>query len=122
MGDAKPLERTKNMPSIDMLKPQGLNRFIAKMHENAEYKTASGLVIPNAECTQDVPTTGDVVALSPVFGEDDKGRLIYPDVKIGQCVKVSRNGWTPFTVEGVWYALGDARNIIGAYDPDRFCQ
>jgi len=105
------------MPSIDILKPQGINRFIAKVHQNQEYTTASGLVVANTEATQTIPTTGEVIATTKVFGYDDKGNHIFPDIKPGMCVKVTMNGWSSFWVDGELFAIGDARCVIAAYDP-----
>ena len=111
------MQRQRNMPSIEILKPQGENRFIARVHENAEYKTAGGLIVANTDATQDYPTTGDVLFTTKKFDGD-----LFPDVKVGMCVKVTMHGWSPFKVDGVMYAIGDARNVIAAYDPNQICQ
>lgn len=117
MSDALPLQRLKNMPGINVLRVQGENRYIARVHENTEYKTATGLVIPNGESTQNIPTTGDVLVITKHFDGDK-----FPDVRPGMCVKVTMNGWSPFKVDGVLYAVGDARSVIAAYDPNEICQ
>lgn len=117
MSEAMPLKRMRNMPSVDILKPQGENRYIAKVHPNEEYTTASGLIVANTEKLQNVPTTGDVLAVTKHFDHDK-----FPDVKPGMCVKVTINGWSPFWVDGQPYAIGDARSVIAAYDPNEICQ
>lgn len=117
MSDALPQKRLVNMPGINMLRVQGENRYIAKVHENTEYKTSSGLVIANTDTTQNIPTTGDVIMVTPLFDHDK-----WPDIQAGMCVKVTMNGWSPFKVDGELYAIGDARSVIAAYDPNDICQ
>ncbi len=112
MSEAVPLKRERNMPKAEILRPQGDSRYLARVHPNVEYKTASGLVVANTEQTQDVPTTGDVISLSPLF---DHAK--YPDVKPGMCIKVVRNGWSTFQVDGEWYAVGTAAQVLACYDP-----
>ena len=115
MSDAVLEKREKYTPPIEALKPQGENRYLAKVHQNVETKTSTGIFIPGQ--AQDYPTTGDVISLSPCFDKEK-----FPDVKPGMCVKVTMNGWSRFVLDGEVYAIGDARNTLAAYDPDEFCQ
>ena len=115
MSDALLVERKKYTPPVEALKPQGENRFIARVHRNEETKTESGLYIPTQ--AQDYPTTGDVLGLSPKFDS-----TLFPDVRTGMCVKVTMNGWSRFDLDGETYAIGSAQNVIAAYDPADFCQ
>lgn len=115
MSEAKPAVRGRNMPPWEIMKPQGKNRYMVRIHPNTEVKTASGLVI--AETTQDIATTGDIVALSPHFETD-----LYPDMKVGMCVKVGYNGWRAFKVDGEYFAVGDAASVLTVYDPEQVCQ
>lgn len=110
MSDAKPAVRTRNLPPWGILKAQGKNRYLARVHPNEEVRTASGLIV--AETMQDAPTTGDIVAVSPYFEKD-----LYPDTQVGMCVKVGINGWRTFWVDGEQFALGDASSILAVYDP-----
>lgn len=113
MSEVTPLERKAYMPTIGMLKPQGHSRYIARVHPNEEYKTASGLVIANTEQQQDVPTTGEILSISPFFDDHN-----YPDIKPGMCVKVTRNGWSTFILDGIMYAVGTAAQVLAVYDPN----
>lgn len=113
MSEVAPLERKAYMPTIGILKPQGDSRYIARVHPNEEYKTASGLVISNTEQAQDLPTTGEVLSVSPLFDAEK-----FPGVKPGMCVKVTRNGWSTFSVDGVLYAVGTAAQVLAVYDPN----
>lgn len=117
MSEAAPMHRRRNMPSIETLRPQGENRYVARVHMNEEYVSKGGLVIANTEKLQNIPTTGDVLATTKHFDHDK-----FPDVKPGLCVKVTINGWSTFWVDGVQYAIGDARSVIAAYDPAEICQ
>lgn len=102
------------MPTIDILIPQGDSRYIARVHPNEEVQTKSGLVIPNTEQSQDIPTTGEVLKLSPLFDGEK-----FPDIKPGMCVKVVRNGWSTFWVDGELFAVGTAAQVLACYDPDK---
>ena len=106
-----------NKPHYSRFKLQGKNRFLAKVHDNKEMQTASGLIVANTKATQDIPTTGEVIALSSYFGYDDEGNLIYPDVKVGSQIKVVMNSWSMFDCLGETLAVGDADYIIACYDP-----
>lgn len=114
MSEVVPAERKAYMPTIEALIPQGDSRYIARVHPNEEVQTKSGIVIPNTEQSQDIPTTGEVISVSPMFDREK-----FPDVKPGMCVKVIRNGWSTFYVDGVLYALGTAAQVLAVYDPDK---
>lgn len=101
-----------NRPGIKrLLKVQGKNRFIARTFENHAYRTKSGIEIPNIESCQDVPTTGEVLAVSANFDEE-----LYPDIKPGVCVKVILNSWHCFGTPDGELAIGDAEHVIAAYE------
>ena len=101
-----------NRPHYSRFKLQGENRFLAKVHQNKEHQTKSGIVIPDTKMTQDIPTTGEVVAVSPIF---DHAK--YPDIKEGAQVKVIINSWSMFDCLGEMMAIGDADYVIACYDP-----
>lgn len=101
-----------NDPKYSRFKLQGENRFLARVHQNVEKKTSTGLVIPNTRQTQDVATTGEVLAISKHFDYDK-----YPDIKPGALVKVVLNSWSTFTSCGEELAFGDADYVIACYDP-----
>lgn len=110
--------RLKDIKAVGVLKPQGKDKLICRVHENVEY-TVGGIVIPNTERNQDFPRTGDVVSIGKVWSKDkDTGEEIYPDIKEGVCVLTVINGWSStFVVDGVMYAIASAANVIAAYDP-----
>ena len=101
-----------NKPHHSRFKLQGENRFLARVHDNKEMQTASGLIVAATKVTQDIPTTGEVVALSPKFDTEK-----YPDVKPGAQIKVIMNSWSMFDCLGDTMAVGDADYIIACYDP-----
>jgi len=100
-----------NRPHWERFKLQGENRFLAKVHKNVEHKTAGGIVIANTDITQDIETTGEIIAISPTFDH-----VKYPDVKEGAQVKVVINSWVTFDCHGEKIAMGDADYIIAVYD------
>lgn len=100
-----------NDPKYSRFKLQGENRFLARVHPNVE-KRVGEIIIPNTRQTQDVATTGEVVAISKYFDHDK-----YPDIKPGALVKVVLNSWSMFTSCGEELAFGDADYVIACYDP-----
>lgn len=102
-----------NRPHYKRFKVQGEDRFLAAVHKNAEYKSVGGLVIPNTEVTQDIETTGVVLAISPKFDHEK-----YPDVVVGANIRVVLNTWATFTCHGDKLAFGSAEYVIAAYDYD----
>ena len=101
-----------NRPHYSRFKLQGKNRFLARVHQNKEYQTKSGIVIADTKMTQDIPTTGEVIAISNNFD-----RTLYPDVEPGAQIKVVINSWSMFDCLGELMAVGDADYIIATYDP-----
>jgi len=90
---------------------QGENRILVRVHDNHEYTTASGITIPNTEKTQDIETTGEVVAISPKFDSES-----YPDIRPGINVKVILNSWHTFPYAGGQLAICSAEYVIAAYE------
>lgn len=103
---------TLNRPHHSRFKLQGRNRFLARVHTNKEYVAAGGIIIPDTKATQDIPTTGEVVAISDCFDAE-----LYPDVKPGAQIKVVINSWSTFDCLGETLAVGDADYVIATYDP-----
>lgn len=112
MSEFVPADRKPYMPTVEMLTPQGDSRYLARVHQNEEHVTKGGITIVNTEQAQDYPTTGEIVKLSPMFDAEK-----FPDIKPGMCVKIVRNGWSTFWVDGVQYAVGTAAQVLAVYDP-----
>lgn len=121
MIETKPQVRDESTPPQDVLRVQGKNRFFARVHAAQEKTTSSGLLIPVV--AQNVPQTGTILGTSALMDKDEEtGEPLYPDVKAGMCVLVGVNAWKTFKIDGVDYAVGDARSILAAYDPEDVCQ
>jgi co-chaperonin GroES (HSP10) len=105
-----------NRPHWNRFKIQGKDRYLAIAYDNTEVKTASGIVIPDRDISQDIPTTAKVVALSKDFDNGPDGK--YPDVQIGSNIQVVMNSWYTWTRLGQVYAAGDAEGIIAVYEWD----
>lgn len=104
-------EAINNPGAKRLLKVQGRNRFIARVFQNTEQRTETGLFIPNTSDCQSVPTTGEVLAVSANFDGD-----LYPDIKPGVCVKVILNAWHCFPTPEGELAVGDAEHVIAVYE------
>lgn len=101
-----------NRPHFKRFKLQGENRFLARVHSNQEFKTNTGIIIPDTKQTQDIPTTGEVLMVSSKFDHEK-----YPDIKEGAQIKVVMNSWSMFdSIDGT-LAFGDADYVIACYDP-----
>ena len=87
------------------LKPLG-DRIVVKPEEEAESRTASGLVIPDTA----KPQLGKVLAVGP--GEFKDGERIPLDVGVGDTVFYSKYGGTEVKVEGTDYLILSARDVL----------
>jgi chaperonin GroES len=89
------------------LKPLG-DRIVVKPEEEAESRTASGLVIPDT--AKEKPQLGSVHAVGP--GEYKDGERIPLDVAVGDVVFYSKYGGTEVKVEGTDYLILSARDVL----------
>lgn len=90
------------------LQPLG-DRVILKRIENAEQKTAGGIVLPDS--AKEKPQECDVVAVGP--GKlDDAGKRITPDVKTGDKVIIAKWGGTEIKIDGTDYVIVSEDDIL----------
>ncbi len=89
------------------LKPLG-DRIVVQPEEEAESRTASGLVIPDT--AKEKPQLGKVLAVGP--GEFKDGERVPLDVGVGDTVFYSKYGGTEVKVEGVDYLILSARDVL----------
>ena len=93
------------------LKPLA-DRVIVKPME-AEEKTKGGIILPDT--AKEKPIEGTIVAVGPGRASDD-GKLIKPEVKVGDKVLYGKYSGTEVTVEGTEYLImreSDIFAIIG---------
>ncbi len=89
------------------LKPLG-DRIVVQPEEEAESRTASGLVIPDT--AKEKPQLGKVLAVGPREFKD--GERVPLDVSVGDTVFYSKYGGTEVKVEGVDYLILSARDVL----------
>ena len=89
------------------LKPLG-DRIVVQPEEEAEARTASGLVIPDT--AKEKPQLGKVLAVGP--GEMKDGERIPLDVNVGDVVFYSKYGGTEAKVEGTDLLILSARDVL----------
>jgi len=93
------------------LKPLA-DRVIVKPSE-AEEKTKGGIILPDT--AKEKPIEGTVVAIGPGKTSED-GKLVKPEVKVGDKVLYGKYSGTEVTVEGEEYLImreSDIFAIIG---------
>ncbi len=93
------------------LKPLA-DRVIVKPMEAAE-KTKGGIILPDT--AQEKPIEGTIVGVGPGRSSDD-GKLIKPEVKVGDKVLYGKYSGTEVNVEGTEYLImreSDIFAIIG---------
>ena len=73
------------------------DRIVVKPND-AEEKTASGLVIPDT--AKEKPQQGSVLAVGPGRWSDDAGKHFPLDVKVGDTVLYSKYGGTEVNIDG----------------------
>jgi chaperonin GroES len=84
------------------------DRIVVRQNE-AEEKTASGLVIPDT--AKEKPQQGEVLAVGP-GRRSDTGELIPIDVAVGDTVVYSKYGGTEITVEGEDLLILTSRDVL----------
>ena len=85
------------------------DRIVVQANE-AEERTASGLVIPDT--AKEKPQQGTVLAVGPGRRSDQSGNLIPMDVKVGDTVVYSKYGGTEITHEGKDYLILNSRDVL----------
>lgn len=90
------------------LKPLG-DRVVVRPQEEAEARTASGLVIPDT--AKEKPQQGEILAVGPGALDDD-GNRIPMDVSAGDIVLYSKYGGTEVKVGGEEYLIVSARDLL----------
>ena len=86
------------------------DRVVVKVDEEAEQKTASGLVIPDT--AKEKPQQGTIVAVGPGKRSEQTGELVPLDVNEGDTVLFSKYGGTEVKLEGEEYLILSARDVL----------
>jgi len=84
------------------------DRIVVKQNE-AEEKTASGLVIPDT--AKEKPQLGEVLAVGP-GRRADTGELIPLDLVVGDFVYYSKYGGTEIVVDGDDFLILTSRDVL----------
>jgi chaperonin GroES len=85
------------------------DRIVVKANE-AEERTASGLVIPDT--AKEKPQQGTVLAVGPGRRSEQSGEIIPLDVKVGDTVVYSKYGGTEITVDGQDLLILTSRDVL----------
>jgi chaperonin GroES len=85
------------------------DRIVVKPNE-AEERTASGLVIPDT--AKEKPQQGKVLAVGTGRRSETTGELIPLDVKVGDTVVYSKYGGTEITVDGDDLLILSSRDVL----------
>ena len=85
------------------------DRIVVKPNE-AEERTASGLVIPDT--AKEKPQQGTVLAVGPGRWSDDEGEHFPLDIKVGDVVLYSKYGGTEVTIEGADLLILNSRDVL----------
>ena len=85
------------------------DRIVVKANE-AEEKTASGLVIPDT--AKEKPQQGTVLAVGPGRRSEQSGDIIPLDVKVGDTVVYSKYGGTEITIDGEDLLILTGRDVL----------
>jgi len=89
------------------------DRVIVKPSEEAESKTAGGIIIPDT--AKEKPQKGEIVAIGP--GKvDDKGKAIPMNVKVGDKVLYSKYGGNEIKYEGTEFLIMSEQDILAVFD------
>jgi chaperonin GroES len=85
------------------------DRIVVKPNE-AEERTASGLVIPDT--AKEKPQQGSVLAVGPGRWSDDAGKHYALDISVGDVVLYSKYGGTEVTIDGDDLLILSSRDVL----------
>jgi chaperonin GroES len=85
------------------------DRIVVKPND-AEEKTASGLVIPDT--AKEKPQQGEVKAVGPGRRSEQSGDVIPLDIQVGDTVVYSKYGGTEITVDGEDLLILTSRDVL----------
>jgi chaperonin GroES len=85
------------------------DRIVVKPNE-AEERTASGLVIPDT--AKEKPQQGEVLAVGPGRWSDDEGKHFALDVSVGDTVLYSKYGGTEVSIDGQDLLILNSRDVL----------
>lgn len=85
------------------------DRIVVRPNE-AEERTASGLVIPDT--AKEKPQQGEVLAVGPGRRAESTGELVPIDIKVGDTVLYSKYGGTEVTVDGEDLLVLNSRDVL----------
>ena len=85
------------------------DRIVVRPNE-AEERTASGLVIPDT--AKEKPQQGPVLAVGPGRRADTSGELVPLDIKVGDTVLYSKYGGTEVAVDGEDLLVLSSRDVL----------
>jgi len=85
------------------------DRIVVRPNE-AEERTASGLVIPDT--AKEKPQQGEVLAVGPGRRADSSGELVPLDIKVGDTVLYSKYGGTEVTIDGEDLLVLSSRDVL----------
>ena len=85
------------------------DRIVVRPNE-AEERTASGLVIPDT--AKEKPQQGEVLAVGPGRRADSTGELVPLDIKVGDTVLYSKYGGTEVTIDGEDLLVLSSRDVL----------
>lgn len=88
------------------------DRVIVKRLES-ENKTAGGIIIPDT--AQEKPQQGEVVAVG-AGARDESGKVIAPDVKVGDVVLFGKWSGTEVKIEGEELLIMKESDIMGVIE------
>ena len=80
---------------------------------DAEEKTAGGIIIPDS--AKEKPSQGEVVAVGPC-ARDDAGKIIAPDVKVGDRVLFGKWSGTEVKIDGEDLLIMKESDVMGVLD------
>jgi chaperonin GroES len=92
------------------MKLQPLDDRIVVRPNEAEERTASGLVIPDT--AKEKPQQGEVLAVGPGRRADNTGDLVPLDIKAGDTVLYSKYGGTEVTIDGEDLLVLSSRDVL----------
>jgi len=88
------------------------DRVLARRIE-ADTKTAGGIIIPDT--AKEKPQEGEVIAVGP-GGRDEAGKLVPPDVKVGDRILFGKWSGTEIKIDGEELLIMKESDVMGVVE------
>jgi len=95
------------------IRPLGDRVLVRRLDEEKEQRSSGGIIIPDT--AKEKPMEGRIEAVGPGRRSDD-GKLVKPDVKVGDRVLIGKYAGTEVKIEGEEFIIMREDDVLGVIE------